>query len=94
MTHESIDSVLMVRIPPKKKDYRRYSKRIKIMLRTTIPQNDSPDPYLQGLCCCVWLVPLRNYDDMVGTACLVRAARNLGGNLLWLVFLTRELVWN
>ena len=46
----------------------------------------------QALCCCVWLVPLRLYPDLVNTACLARAARNLGANLLLSVFLTRELV--
>ncbi len=46
----------------------------------------------QALCCCVWLVPLRLYTDLVNTACLVRAVRNLGGNLLISIFLSRELV--
>ena len=40
----------------------------------------------------MWLVPLRLYPDLVNTACLARAARNLGANLLLSVFLTRELV--
>ena len=46
----------------------------------------------QAVCCCVWLVPLRLYTDLVNTACLARAARNMGGNLLLSVFLSRELV--
>jgi hypothetical protein len=40
----------------------------------------------------MWLVPLRLYTDWVNSACLVRAARNLGGNILLTVFLSRELV--
>ncbi len=40
----------------------------------------------------MWLVPLRLYTDLVNTACLARAARNMGGNLLLSVFLSRELV--
>ncbi len=47
---------------------------------------------MQAVCCCVWLVPLRLYTDLVNTACLARAARNMGGNLLLSVFLSRELV--
>ena len=40
----------------------------------------------------MWLVPLRLYPDLVNTACLVRAVRNLGGNLLISILLSRELV--
>jgi hypothetical protein len=47
---------------------------------------------MQALCLCVWLVPMRLYRELVNTACLVRAVRNLGGNVFLSLFLSRELV--
>ena len=44
------------------------------------------------LCCCVWLVPLRLFSNLINAACLVRAARSTGGDTLLSVFLARELV--
>ncbi len=46
----------------------------------------------QALCCCVWLVPMRLYDGMVNTACLVRATRNIAANIVIAIFLSQELV--
>jgi hypothetical protein len=44
------------------------------------------------LCCCVWFIPLRLFADLINTACLVRAARSIGGDAILSVFLARELV--
>ncbi len=46
----------------------------------------------QALCCCVWLVPMRLYEGMVNTVCLVRATRSIAANVVIAIFLSQELV--
>ncbi len=40
----------------------------------------------------MWLVPMRLYEGMVNTACLVRATRNIAANVVIAIFLSQELV--
>jgi hypothetical protein len=47
---------------------------------------------LIGLCCCVWLVPVRTFPAVINTANLIRGVRRSAGTILLSGFVARELI--